>query len=328
MSSPTDRIYDPSDPSPYAPRWVRNAPEGQRRMPAAGPLELEDPDAEDAARTIVASEQAPPLAAAPPVSDDEEFVIDDFRVPRSLDPGIVPDPWPARRSRLRRYRLFGVLGRLALAGSAAAVIALVAIGKLSLPGATGATEQPGNAMAFGSRFFGHAGTASEPPIVAAGENDEHSQVALAQPSAPVPVAPVKAVPIAPAPAAPPPAVNVVAPPAPDPASAAVAPAASAPATPALDPNSEEVATLVKRGQELAAAGDVAAARLTLRRAAEAHNAQAALALGATYDPTVLERLGIFGVSPDIARARSWYEKAQEYGSVEAPRRLELLATRQ
>jgi hypothetical protein len=326
MSSPTDRIYDPSDPSPYAPRWVRNASPGQPRMPIAGPLELDGLDGEDAGNAIVESEQAPPLAAAPPVSDDEEFVIDDFRVPRSLDPGIVPDPWPARRSRLRRYRLFGVLGRLALAGSAAAVVALLAIGKLSLPGATGATEQPDNAMAFGSRFSGHAAKPQEPPIVAAGESEEHPQLALAQPSAPVPVAPVRAVPIAPAPAAALSPLNVVAPPAPDPAPAPAA--ASAPATPALDPNSEEVAALVKRGQELAAAGDMAAARLTLRRAAEAHNAQAALALGATYDPTVLERLGIFGVSPDIARARSWYQKAQEYGSAEAPRRLELLAGRQ
>ena len=31
MSSPTDRIYEPGDPSPYAPRWVRNAPQQRRR---------------------------------------------------------------------------------------------------------------------------------------------------------------------------------------------------------------------------------------------------------------------------------------------------------
>jgi hypothetical protein len=319
MSSPTDRIYDPSDPSPYAPRWVRNASPGQPRMPIAGPLELDDLGGENAGNAIVESEQAPPLAAAAPVSDDEEFVIDDFRVPRSLDPGIVPDPWPARRSRLRRSRLFGMLGRLALAGSAAAVVALVAVGKLSVPGTTGATEQADNPIAFGSRFAGHAAKPQEPPIVAEGESEPHPQVALAQPSAPVPVAPVRAVAIAPASVAPP-AVNVVAPPAPEPA--------SAPAAPALDPESPEVAALVKRGQELAAAGDIAAARLTLRRAAEAHNAQAALALGATYDPTVLETLGIFGVTPDVAKARSWYEKAREYGSAEAPRRLDLLATRE
>jgi hypothetical protein len=320
MSSPTDRIYDPGDPSPYAPRWVRNAPPGQRRNPLR-PIEseIEGPDGDDPDNALVRSEHAPPLAAAPPVADDEQFVIDDFRLPRSLDPGIVPDPWPARRSRLRRSRLFGMLGRLALAGLAAAVVALVAVGKLSVPGTTGATEQADNPIAFGSRFAGHAGKPQEPPIVAEGDSEPHPQVALAQPSAPVPVAPVKAVAIGPA-AAPPPAVNVVAPPAPEPA--------AAPAAPALDPDSPEVAALVKRGQELAAAGDVAAARLTLRRAAEARNAQAALALGATYDPGVLEKLGIFGVSPDVAKARSWYERAREYGSAEAPRRLDLLATRE
>ena len=63
----------------------------------------------------------------------------------------------------------------------------------------------------------------------------------------------------------------------------------------------------------------------MRWAAEARDAQAALALGATYDPVVLRSLGIFGVTPDVALARSWYEKARAYGSTEAPRRLELLA---
>jgi hypothetical protein len=318
MSSPTDRIYDPSDPSPYAPRWVRNAPQGQRRTPLR-PIEseIDEPDGDDADQALVRSEQAPPLAAAPPVAADEQFVIDDFRVPRSLDPGIVPDPWPARRSRLRRARVFGMLGRLAIAGSAAAVVALVAVGKLSLPATTGATEQAADPIAFGSRFSGHGAKPQEPPIVAEGDSEPHQQVALAQPSAPVPVAPVRAVAITPASVSPP-AANAVAPPAAEPA----------PAAPALDPESPEVAALVKRGQELAAAGDIAAARLTLRRAAEAHNAQAALALGATYDPSVLETLGIFGVTPDVAKARSWYEKARDYGSAEAPRRLDLLATRQ
>ena len=91
----------------------------------------------------------------------------------------------------------------------------------------------------------------------------------------------------------------------------------------LDPDSQELATLVKRGQQLAASGDVSAARLMLRRAADERNAHAALALGATYDPNVLETLGIRGVVPDIAAARSWYKKAKEYGSAEASRRLEI-----
>jgi TPR repeat protein len=98
---------------------------------------------------------------------------------------------------------------------------------------------------------------------------------------------------------------------------------SAAPAPELDP--EQRAALLKRGQQLAASGDIAAARLTLRPAAEARDAQAALALGATYDPIVLRSLGIFGVTPDVALARSWYEKAKAYGSAEAPRRLDMLA---
>ena len=43
-----------------------------------------------------------------------------------------------------------------------------------------------------------------------------------------------------------------------------------------------------------------------------------------YDPIVLKQLGIRGVVPDLAQARSWYEKAKEYGSEEAPRRLQAL----
>jgi hypothetical protein len=92
----------------------------------------------------------------------------------------------------------------------------------------------------------------------------------------------------------------------------------------VEPDSEEVVALIQRARKLAETGDIAAARLVLRRAAEARSAQAALALGGMYDPAVLKQLGIRGVVPDIAQARSWYETAREYGSQEAPRRLEAL----
>jgi hypothetical protein len=89
---------------------------------------------------------------------------------------------------------------------------------------------------------------------------------------------------------------------------------------------EELATLLRRGEELLRTGDLAGARLLLRRAAEAHDPVGALALATTYDPNVLAELGVRGVAGDPAAARSWYEKAKEYGSREAPRRLELLAS--
>jgi len=69
---------------------------------------------------------------------------------------------------------------------------------------------------------------------------------------------------------------------------------------------------------------VAAARLVLRRAAERDDHQAALALGGTFDPIVLKRLGIVNFHADPAQAREWYRKAAELGSPDASQRLEQL----
>jgi len=320
MSSPTDRTYDPSDPSPYAPRWVRDAAHGPRRISAAGAGRHRLGEDDDTAPATRGREHAaPPLAAGEPSPDEQELVIDNFRVPRSLDPGTVPDPWPALRPRPRSGAL-GMFGRLAFAVAIAAVGALVAVGKLSLPGA-GASGDPDPVPPFGARFAAPAPKAQDRPAVTA--RGEPQQVAMAQPAASAPAArPGIVVSAAPAAALPPAAPAAPAPP------AIVAPAADPrPAASALDPESEEVASLIKRGEQLASAGDIAAARLMLRRAAEARNARAALALAATYDPIVLEKIGIYGISPDVATARLWYEKAREFGSAEAPRRLELLASR-
>jgi len=51
--------------------------------------------------------------------------------------------------------------------------------------------------------------------------------------------------------------------------------------------------------------------------------------GATdYDPVVLEKLGAKGgITPDIALAQRWYEKAKELGSPVAPERIARLAGR-
>jgi hypothetical protein len=77
------------------------------------------------------------------------------------------------------------------------------------------------------------------------------------------------------------------------------PAAPPPsAVPGLD--REDIATFLARGRTYLANGDVSAARLAFRRAAENGDAQAALALGGTFDPLVL-------------------------GSRDAPQRLEQLA---
>jgi len=93
----------------------------------------------------------------------------------------------------------------------------------------------------------------------------------------------------------------------------------------LDP--DEIATLIKRAEDFLKIGDIAAARLALRRAAMAGNAQAALTLGMTFDPAVLAEQGVLGLAPDEGQARTWYQRAAELGSSEARRRLERLAVR-
>ena len=97
------------------------------------------------------------------------------------------------------------------------------------------------------------------------------------------------------------------------------------ATRVLDP--EEIELLVKQGEEFIAAGDMVTARIVFQRAAGAGDAGAAVALGGTYDPIVLAKSGVAGLSADVEKARTWYRKAESLGSAEATRRLALLANR-
>jgi hypothetical protein len=92
----------------------------------------------------------------------------------------------------------------------------------------------------------------------------------------------------------------------------------------LDPN--VIVTLITRGEEFLENGDIASARLLLKRAAVAGSAQAALKLGMTFDPVFLAQRGILGFSPDVPQAREWYNKAMKLGSAEASRHLERLAS--
>jgi hypothetical protein len=89
---------------------------------------------------------------------------------------------------------------------------------------------------------------------------------------------------------------------------------------------DEVAVFLRRAQELLASGDVQAARLLLLRAAEAHDARAALSLAKTFDPILSKQSGAADPEPDVAQARNWYQKAEEWGAIEARRQLEALAS--
>jgi hypothetical protein len=98
---------------------------------------------------------------------------------------------------------------------------------------------------------------------------------------------------------------------------------------------EKIAALVAGGRQLMVAGDIPNARIVLQQAAEAGNAAAALEVGATYDPTILQQKAQIGGTTtasvpamvdmaDIRMARLWYEKAKDLGSTEAAVRLERL----
>ena len=90
----------------------------------------------------------------------------------------------------------------------------------------------------------------------------------------------------------------------------------------------EIKLMVKSGLEYMANGKVGAARLMFQSAAEAGEAAAAFALAETYDPIVLEKLGVKGgITPDVAVAQRWYEKAKELGSSTAPERIARLTRR-
>jgi DnaJ domain len=86
-------------------------------------------------------------------------------------------------------------------------------------------------------------------------------------------------------------------------------------------DASEIASLVKRGMELAANGNIGAARMMFKPAAEAGDATAAFDFAETYDPWVLEKLGAKGVTPDVALAQQWYDKARALGSTATPGQL-------
>ena len=63
----------------------------------------------------------------------------------------------------------------------------------------------------------------------------------------------------------------------------------------------------------------------LQQAAEADNATAALELGGTYDPTLLQQqVPAVTDMGNVRMARLWYEKAKDLGSAEDAVRLEKL----
>ena len=77
---------------------------------------------------------------------------------------------------------------------------------------------------------------------------------------------------------------------------------------------EEIKALLARGDALLSMADVTSSRLFYERAVAAGDAQAALRLAATYDPSFLAQAGFKGVGGALAAAHYWYQRARDLGS--------------
>lgn len=123
-------------------------------------------------------------------------------------------------------------------------------------------------------------------------------------------------------AAPAPATSSAPAPAPSPAAAT---AAAPRPRPAGSP--ERLEAVIRRADEMLALRDISAARRLYAYAAEAGSGKAAAALGQTYDPAFLERIGAQGIRPDPAQAVQWYRQALSLGEAQVAPALSRLERR-
>jgi hypothetical protein len=272
--------------SMYAPPWARD-------------VATDDADAATGATEKLRGVLPPaPLPRDPelrarrgPAAFDGDIALRELRARSPLDPDAVPEPpvVGSRRSTLGRVaRLSGAVGLAALAGFFVVRGTPTAPKVIAERRSEPVTDLPVPMM----ERFAAATPMAAPPAMAMPQPQAQAAEASAPPAVPTPPAPQ--------------ALPAVSPPA-----------------PSLD--REEIVALYKRGEQLIAQGDVAAARLMFGRAAGAGDARSALALGASYDPEMLKKLGVVGVAADAALAREWYSKASGFGSREAAQRIELMA---
>jgi hypothetical protein len=83
------------------------------------------------------------------------------------------------------------------------------------------------------------------------------------------------------------------------------------------PALSEGITLMLRGDEYFAHGDVLSARLFYERAADAGSGQAALRAGETFDPAFLGLNRLVGLQGEPAEAARWYRRARDLGETAA-----------
>jgi hypothetical protein len=294
MSSPI-HLDDDTDPTLiFAPPWAR------KRI-----LAVAQPTARPRASTVAAAEMSS-KKVKPKFSGDRAMLT--LQRQLALDPDLIPEP-SSRGIAVIRPLLIRLCSVTALA-------ALVAWGLASYSAVKKNTEITTSTPAIASK---HVNVVDVQPSqlrpIPSQTAEALSPVAKSQPVA-VAMADTEVVTSVP--------MSVTAPSAAE-TSAMPAPAQQTNDRRPLRLDSEEIAILVKRGNDFLADGDFAAARLLLRRAAEAGSAEGAYILGTTFDPVVLQRLGAIGATPDLAEARQWYQRAAELGSSAASQQLAGLA---
>jgi len=223
-----------------------------------------------------------------------------------LEPELVEAP-----SVLKTRHRFGIAARFAVAAGAAALIALgfVVVFPVSQgPAEEGASSALPTWQSLKSSLFAAPQRKHAPMLAVRDGSGAGSAVGMSASADAVPSGP----------ATPQPQQLMVSP--------AVPPAAAPAESPAREISPDEVAGFVKRAQDLLVTGDLQAARLLLLRAAEAHDARAALTLAKTFDPIVSKQFGAADLEPDLAQARHWYQKADEWGAPDAQRQLDALAS--
>jgi hypothetical protein len=72
--------------------------------------------------------------------------------------------------------------------------------------------------------------------------------------------------------------------------------------------------LIREGNKRMRGGDILEARELYQKAVELGGAEAALAMGRSYDPIYLQRIEKKNAEPDKAKAYEWYKKARDLGT--------------
>jgi hypothetical protein len=356
MSTRPDTPFEHDAIDPYAPRWVRDPSYQVLRRAETLKRSALNPEQTEPVPSVPCKEPDLPHDFPPFLMKNQQLGHDDhyignIRVPPSLLPrhSLAPkhewEPWPHRWAKKRRNRRKAVYLALVIlaavsapyfllwrpsADQAAGTIAPTARASLVPVAAKSPERRPEPTRVKTVRITPKLqerspGASAETATVAA--RPKPSPSAQPTPAPQYKLASAAWQPLPASAAATPAAASPWQAKTSEPPAAAKAAPAIAEKPPATELDEETVALLVKRGQRFIDAGDLASARVVLRRAAEAGNREAALAMAGTYDPAALKRLGVKGLAPDPEKARFWYQKAQQLGSKEAPQLLKQLANR-